>query len=66
MVCYSADDKWFMQLSVAGIIYRELNKLDLKYPAVDEAQKAALQKAKEELLSDKKKDNGDGDTEEEA
>jgi hypothetical protein len=35
-----ADDKPFMRLTVAEIIVKSLNKLKLKYPAVDEKEKA--------------------------
>ena len=48
-----ADNKWFMRLAVAAIIYKTMQDLDLVYPKVDEKQKAELQKAKEILLAEK-------------
>jgi PPK2 family polyphosphate:nucleotide phosphotransferase len=51
-----ADDKWFAHLAVAGIIFRALEKLDLKYPLVTEAMKADLQKARESLINEKSKE----------
>jgi len=52
-----ADDKWFTRLAIAGIIYQEMEKLNLSYPAVSKDQKAVLAKAKEELLSEDSKEN---------
>ena len=52
-----ADDKWFTRLAIAGIIYQEMEKLNLSYPAVSKEQKAVLAKAKEELLSEDSKEN---------
>lgn len=48
-----ADDKWFMRLCIAGIIYSEFEKLKLKYPIVSAQQKAELEKAKIELEAEK-------------
>jgi PPK2 family polyphosphate:nucleotide phosphotransferase len=47
-----ADDKWYARLAIASIIYREFDKLDLHYPSVDEGQKAELQKARLQLMSE--------------
>jgi PPK2 family polyphosphate:nucleotide phosphotransferase len=47
-----ADDKWFTRLAIAAIIYRRLKKLELHFPSVSSAQKAELQKAKQELLAE--------------
>lgn len=47
-----ADDKWFTRLCIAGIIYKEFEKLQLKYPVVSKEQKAELTKAKIELESE--------------
>jgi PPK2 family polyphosphate:nucleotide phosphotransferase len=47
-----ADDKWYARLAIASIIYREFEKLDLYYPHVDEGQKAELQKARLQLMSE--------------
>jgi PPK2 family polyphosphate:nucleotide phosphotransferase len=52
-----ADNKWFTRLSIASIIYKQFEKLELKYPTVSLAQKEALQKAKITLLSEDKKVN---------
>jgi PPK2 family polyphosphate:nucleotide phosphotransferase len=54
-----ADDKWYARLAIASVIYREFEKLELNYPIVSEAQKAELQKAKLQLLTEEPaKDNG--------
>jgi PPK2 family polyphosphate:nucleotide phosphotransferase len=47
-----ADNKWFMRLAVAGVIYKALHDLDLAYPEVTKAQKASLQEAKKILTSE--------------
>jgi len=47
-----ADNKWFSRLLVAGAIVHTLKELKLGYPKVDAAQKAELEKAKEQLLSE--------------
>ena len=44
-----ADDKWYTQLLFANIIAHEMEKLDLKYPVLNDAQKADLLKSKAEL-----------------
>ena len=48
-----ADDKWFARLSIAAIIHRQFEKLELSYPTVSEKQKEELQKAKAHLLGEK-------------
>ncbi len=48
-----ADHKWFMQLAVCNIIVDHLESLDLNYPEVDSSQKAALERGKQMLLSEK-------------
>ncbi len=48
-----ADNKWFMRLAVAAIMYRTLQGLDLKYPTVSEQHRQELQKARELLLAEK-------------
>lgn len=50
-----ADDKWFARLSIAAIIHRQFEKLELSYPTVSEKQKEELQKAKAHLLGEKDK-----------
>ncbi len=52
-----ADDKWYARLAIAAIIYKELNRLNLSYPAVNETQKAELQKARLVLMAE---DEGNG------
>ena len=47
-----ADDKWYARLAIASVIHRQFKKLELAYPAVSEAQKAELQKAKQKLMSE--------------
>ncbi len=51
-----ADDKWYARLSIAAVIYRQFEKLNLSYPEVSEKQKAELQKAKAILLEEKSKE----------
>ena len=48
-----ADDKWFTHLCIVGIIYKEFQKLNLKYPEVSPLQKAELLKAKKQLNAEK-------------
>ena len=45
-----ADKKWFTRLVVIAAMVDALNKLDLRYPTVTAEQKAALEKARTELL----------------
>jgi len=47
-----ADDKWFARLSIAAIITRQFESLNLTYPTVSDAQRAALQEIKKELLAE--------------
>lgn len=48
-----ADDKWFTRLCIAAIIYFQFERLKLRYPIVSKEQKAKLQEAKKQLLSEK-------------
>jgi len=48
-----ADNKWFMRLSVAAVIYQTLKGMKLKYPKVDEAQRKQLDEARRILLAEK-------------
>jgi PPK2 family polyphosphate:nucleotide phosphotransferase len=48
-----ADNKWFTRLVVAAAIVEALEKLDLKYPAVDAAQRNALAAARAALVKEK-------------
>jgi PPK2 family polyphosphate:nucleotide phosphotransferase len=54
-----ADDKWFTRLTVAGIIYKEMEKLNLKYPAVADVAKTELAKARLDLTNENGKDKSD-------
>lgn len=47
-----ADDKWYARVAIAAVIYRQFKKLYIRYPEVNDVQKAELQKAKEKLLSE--------------
>jgi PPK2 family polyphosphate:nucleotide phosphotransferase len=47
-----ADNKWFMRLAVAAIVYKTMKDLKLKYPDVTEAQKKDLQEAKRILMAE--------------
>ncbi len=47
-----ADDKWYARLAIASIIHRQFEELKLKYPTVDETQKAELEKARLKLMSE--------------
>jgi PPK2 family polyphosphate:nucleotide phosphotransferase len=44
-----ADNKWFTRLVVAAAVARALEGMNLKYPKVDGAQKAELEKARQQL-----------------
>ena len=48
-----ADDKWFARLAIASVIHHHFDRLYLSYPKVSDAQKAELQRAKQQLLSEK-------------
>ncbi|MCK8787469.1 polyphosphate kinase 2 family protein [Roseomonas sp. NAR14] len=45
-----ADHKWFTRLVVSAAIIETLDGLDLRYPEVSEAERQALQAARQELL----------------
>jgi PPK2 family polyphosphate:nucleotide phosphotransferase len=49
-----ADNKWFTRLVVAAAIIEGLHSLDLAYPSVDDARRAALAAARAELTSEAK------------
>jgi PPK2 family polyphosphate:nucleotide phosphotransferase len=49
-----ADNKWYMRMVVCDILATALEKLDLKYPKVDDRQKHMLLEAKEMLLNEEK------------
>jgi len=44
-----ADHKWFTRLVVAQVIAATLEKLDLRYPAVDAGRKREIAKARRAL-----------------
>ncbi len=47
-----ADDKWYARLAIASVIHQHFEKLELNYPVLNAAQKAELEKAKVQLLSE--------------
>ena len=47
-----ADDKPYMRYSVAKIVKKTLESLNLKYPALDEEEREKLSQAREQLLND--------------
>jgi PPK2 family polyphosphate:nucleotide phosphotransferase len=48
-----ADNKWFMRVAVAGVIFDTLRDLKLNYPKVAKEQRAQLAEAKKILLAEK-------------
>ena len=48
-----ADNKWFSRIVVAAAIVEAVEKLDLEYPKVSEAQKKELAAARAELVAEK-------------
>lgn len=50
-----ADSKWFTRLVVVGAIVEALEKMQLKYPVIDETQSAELKRSRELLLNEKGK-----------
>ncbi|HEX6889930.1 MAG TPA: polyphosphate kinase 2 family protein [Chryseolinea sp.] len=53
-----ADDKWYARLAIAAVIYEQFESLKIDYPEVTESQKAELEKAKAQLMSEELKSNG--------
>ena len=49
-----ADSKWFTRLVVVGAVVEALEKMKLKYPTIDPAQRAELDRSRELLLSERK------------
>jgi PPK2 family polyphosphate:nucleotide phosphotransferase len=47
-----ADNKWYTRVVVGAAVIEALEQLDLHYPKVDKAKRAALQKARAELLAE--------------
>jgi PPK2 family polyphosphate:nucleotide phosphotransferase len=48
-----ADNKWFMRLAVAAILYQTLKDMRLRYPEVSEARKRELAETRQLLLKEK-------------
>ena len=48
-----ADDKWYARFAMVSILYKQFQALSIEYPSITEAQKAELEKAKAQLLSEK-------------
>ncbi len=49
-----ADNKWFTRLVVAAAIVDRLDRMNLAYPTVDEAQRKALAAARAQLMAEKR------------
>lgn len=47
-----ADDRWFTRVAASTIIYREFEKLKLKYPEATDEQKKALLGARRQLVDE--------------
>ncbi|MBT8113370.1 MAG: polyphosphate kinase 2 family protein [Gammaproteobacteria bacterium] len=47
-----ADDKPYMRYSVAKIVEKTLESLDLKYPKIDDAERKSLSQARKQLLAE--------------
>lgn len=47
-----ADDKWYARLAIAAVIYQQFEDLKINYPVVNDVQKAALVKAKAQLMEE--------------
>ena len=47
-----ADRKWLMRLAAAAVILDQLVQIDPKFPVIDDASRAAMLQAKEELLAE--------------
>jgi len=50
-----ADNKWFTRLAVAAAVVDALQSIDLRFPVVDQSQRAQLAKVRAALLSEGKK-----------
>jgi polyphosphate kinase 2 (PPK2 family) len=47
-----ADNKWFTRLAVSGAIVDAMERLDLKFPTIDDAKKKELAEARKVLMSE--------------
>jgi hypothetical protein len=52
-----ANHKWFTRLVVAATLVARLEELDLKFPKLDDAALAQLERVRGELLAQKSKNN---------
>jgi PPK2 family polyphosphate:nucleotide phosphotransferase len=48
-----ADNKWFTRLVVVGAVVEALERMKLKFPLIDDSQRAELARSRELLLSEK-------------
>jgi PPK2 family polyphosphate:nucleotide phosphotransferase len=48
-----ADNKWFMRIAVAAVIWQRMKALDLRYPTIDQQRRRELLRARRMLLSEK-------------
>ena len=53
-----ADDKWYARVAIASVIYKQFEKLKMSYPTLNDAQKAELQKARQQLMAEDKSKKG--------
>jgi PPK2 family polyphosphate:nucleotide phosphotransferase len=53
-----ADDKWYARLAIAAVIYEQFQSLKIDYPEVTAGQRADLEKAKTQLMSEELESNG--------
>jgi len=49
-----ADDKWFARIAIAAVIHKHFQKLDFRYPVLDEAGRSELAAARKTLMAEKK------------
>lgn len=56
-----ADNKWFTRLVVAATIVEALERLDPRFPPVDDDLRKAMAKARKQLVDDGERKNGKGD-----
>jgi len=49
-----ADNKWFSRIIIAAAMVEAIDKLDLKFPPIDDAARGELKKARQALLAEKK------------
>jgi hypothetical protein len=49
-----ADHKWFARVVIGSTIVAALDKLDLRFPSVDKAERSEFRKVREALLAEGK------------